>query len=123
MKTKSALKQIFVFVMALLSLLSVTAYAEFTPPCDANAYIARCKINGDIEVDYYSGSQYQCTEKLSKNYIAGCPDDKGYTIINENNELITTMEYTNELLKFAFYFAIALTVAGVFITGVKVMNS
>jgi len=122
MKTKSALKQIFVFVMALLSLLSVTAYAEFTPPCEANAYIARCNINGDIEVDYYSGSQYQCTETLSKNYSAGCPDDTGYTILTDS-ELVTVIEYTNELLKIGFYFAIAVTVAGVFISGIKVMNA
>ena len=122
MTTRSAYKQVFVFVVALLSLISSYADAAYVPPCGANAYIARCNINGDVEVDFYLGAQYQCTETLSKNYIAGCPDDTGYTILTDS-ELVTAVEYTNELLKFGFYFAIALTVAGVFITGIKVMNS
>lgn len=119
---KFKLKLIAIFIIwAALSLFSTVE--AITPPCQANAYLTRYDvIGGVVKIEYFQDNEFACSQNLSKTYAVS-PQMVGYTPLNESTELNQSIDYLIELLTFGFYFAIALTVAGVFISGIKIMNS
>jgi len=116
------IKMIAIFIIwAALSLFSTVE--AITPPCKANAYLTRYNaIEGVVTIEYFQDNQFACSQTLSSTYDIS-PQMVGYTPLNESTELNQSIDYLIELLTFGFYFAIALTVAGVFISGIKIMNS